>query len=176
MAFMAGDVKLIESLKQPLSGYATAAKGSLQDALGRITARSKEGQQATGRVQGNYGAEQIGQAGMMSERGIEDRLNSVLGNASYGDTLAQKKFEQDMALAKRIGKLNRPSTLTQVITGLGGAVDTGVQAKGLYDALNRPSSRAGNVQFGLSSNPYQTNLDSIRGYAPRRNELFIGDY
>lgn len=162
MAFMAGDVKLIEGLKQPLGGYATAAKGSLQDALGRISSRSKQSQEASGRVTGEYTGQQLDQAGVMGERGIEDALGGVIGNASYTDALNQKKFEQDMMLAKRIGSLNRPSTLTQVIQGLGGAVDTGVQAKGLYDALNRPSGTSG-PSYGSSlrlTNPSQ----GYRGY------------
>lgn len=173
MAFMAGDVKLIEGLKQPLGGYATAAKGSLQDALGRISSRSKQSQEASGRVTGEYTGQQLGQAGMMGERGIDDALGGVLGDASYTDALNQKKFEQDMMLAKRVGALNRPSTIMQVIQGLGGAVDTGFQAKGLYDALNKQPRSSGNVQYGISQNPFSTDdaLSRISGTYPNKNSL-----
>ena len=164
MAFMAGDVKLIDSLKQPLSGYATAAKGSLQDALGRITARSQAGQQASGRPQGEYAGQQFEQASMMGQRGIDDTLGGVLGNASYGEAIAAKKFDRDMALAKRIGALNKPSTLSQVFQGIGGAADAVGQAKGLYDSLG---TGGGSSSYGTSGPSYSSKLrltNPMQGY------------
>lgn len=138
MAFMtAGDVKLADPLKELTSGYGKTAQGGLSDALGRITNQAKKSQIASGRVQGDYMGQALGRSNSLASQKINNTLGGVLGGVSLKDLQSQQEFERQMALAQEIGDLNSPSTLQEVLGGLGGGADLALQGKGLYDALGR---------------------------------------
>lgn len=140
MAFLTGgDVKLTDQLKPILGSYNQNAQGSLSDALGRITNQAKTSARASGRVQGQYQPLALNRANSMASQGITNSLGSVLGGVSLKDIQNQKLFEQQMALANEIGDLNSPSTLQEVLAGLGGGADLALRGKGIYDALSRRS-------------------------------------
>jgi len=145
MAFMAGDVKLIDSLRDPLKTIRNKSQGSLSDFLGKIGAQQKTSATASGRVPSAYAPAELGRAGTRASTGIEDMLSNALGGTSYDEILKQKEHERNMALAKEIGDLQSPSTWEQVLSGLGGGARAGGQFYSLYNSLNRPSDPMANV-------------------------------
>lgn len=166
MAFLASGVKLNDSLKAPVRAIGSRAKSGLEDALSRIQTRSTEGQVVSGRPQGGYAASEIGRAGEVSGRELEDSLYGALATGAYKDRISQKKFDQDMALAEEIGAINAPSAFDQVVGGIGNLVGAAGKFKGLYDALG--SSKAPAASGGGSLPPslslFNNNASGIGRY------------
>jgi hypothetical protein len=106
-------------LKDPLAGIGGQTSGRLNDSASMIRNRFNAGASATGRPASPYFDQQFGQAQAQGQRGIEDSLYGVLGNASYKDQLAVRDHQRKMALAKMIGGANKPSTLQEVLGGIG---------------------------------------------------------
>lgn len=134
----AADVGLVGDLEGPLKGAGAGATENLESALGRVRGRFRAGQARSGRgvgATGDYFDQTLNQAGTMGQRGIEDRLYGALGGASYQDVLGSREHERNMALANEIAAINSPTILEQIFGGAGTAGKTGLQFKGLYDAL-----------------------------------------
>lgn len=66
--------------------------------------------------------------------GLRGSLEGILGNTAYEDFQGQQGFDADAALAAEIGRLNKPSTLEEILGGLSGAAGAGGQ---LYGALGK---------------------------------------
>jgi hypothetical protein len=164
MALVAGNVKLLEGLKKPLGAVADKAKGNLAEALGRVQLRSRVSQEVSGRPIGGYAEEEIGRANDMAGRGVDDALYGILGSGSFDDYRAEQDFQRQKALAERIGDMMSPSTFSQVVGGLSGVAKTGLQAKGLYDAL-------GSVRAPRSTPSYASPLN----YEPLDYSAWWGD-
>lgn len=124
MALLASGINLNDTLKDPLSAIGQGASGRLEGALGRIRTRFNAGASASGRHASPYFDETIGDAANLGERGIEDSLYGVLGGASYKNRLGERDHLRKMELAKRIGSMNSPSTLQEVLGGIGLAGQT----------------------------------------------------
>lgn len=134
---MATDVNLLDPLKGPLGDINKKGQSSLSNALASGQNQARTSQIATGRPEGQYIGETLGRANTMASRGIEDALGGVLGGASLQDLQAQKEFEANMALVNEIAAMNEPTLFQEVLSGIGGGANTGLQFKSLYDALGR---------------------------------------
>lgn len=146
MAFMsASGVRLIDQLRDPLTGINKQRQESLKGSLGRIGSRQTASSRASGRVLGEYAPAELSRAGGMASRSLEDTLLGALGGASFDETRKQQEHQASMALAREIGALSAPSLLQQVLGGLSGGARTGMQFGQLYGALNKPSSPKGRI-------------------------------
>ena len=170
MALFAGDVKLGKPLNQALAPIATRSQGRLQDVIGRVSARNRSGQVASGRPRGEYADFALGQAGDIASRGIDDSLLGVLGNTSYKDTLSQRDHLQQVALAKMLGSMAKPSSLQEIVGGVGMLGNIIPAASSLYKSYKGRGT--GPVPFGAASNPYGFDMDELRGFTPLENELW----
>lgn len=149
MALLASDIKLPDDLSKALAPISGSARSSYESELARMAARRKSGQQASGR---DVGIDRTGLIGhdiatnsALGYQSLDNALNSVLGNTGYEDYKIQSEYDQNEDLARQIGALNRPSTLEQVLSGLGGAAVTGLEGyalgTNLQDNLERNTSR-----------------------------------
>lgn len=167
MALFAGDIKLAQPLKDPLSQIGVQSQGNLADALGKIRSRATTSSRASGRPQGVYQGQAIDRAGASAGRGINDALYGALGTTSYNDFRNQQQFERQMALAKEIGDKMSPSTAEEVLGGLSQGVKLGAKGAGIYQALGNGSTprtssaldlynpgSTGASRYGLGSNPF----------------------
>lgn len=136
----AGDVTLGDPLKKPLHGIQSGAQTSLADSLGASLGNATASQVASGRVRGDYTGKELGRASAAAGRGVDDALMKVLGETSLKYKQNELGYQDNLALASRIGALNKPSTLEEILAGLGGGADTALKAKGLWDALNAGKS------------------------------------
>lgn len=178
MAFMTGgNVKLSEQLRDPIAGIASKRKASLESTLGRVQARSRAGQEATGRPMGEYTAQELGRAGDLSSRGVEDTLLGVIGGSSYKDVINQQEHERKMDLARRIGRAYNPKMGQEILQGIGlaGQVLPSVigAGKSAYGYLTREPAAP---PFGSWANPYGSSdleaiLGRMRGYDEYPNML-----
>jgi hypothetical protein len=158
----AGDVKLIGPLKESLRGYSTAGKGSLADALGRISTQNNTSAIASGRPQGQYIGQSLNQANVLAGRGIDDSLANSLGAASLSEKKAQNEHADNLALARMIGEQNSPNDLMEALGALGNAAESGAQLYGAYKGMPKSQpSGSRNPLFGLSS-------PDNYGFSPRR--------
>lgn len=173
MALFAGDIKLTDALKDPLKKTAKVGQDRLSSALGRVNDRFAAGASASGRPVGEYAPAEIGRAGELASRGIDDRLLGVLGQGSYGDYKGQRDFDRQMALAEEIGGLLSPSLAQEIFSGIGSAAQLGGQAYGLSKALGGRGGGGGNVPYGTSSNSFSYNMDQLRGYTEYPNMLRV---
>ena len=121
MALVAGDIKLEQSLNDPLKAIASKGSKRLEDVLGRITSRFRSGQEASGRtaLPNDYFSQEIGATRGASERGLEDVLYGSLGQGSYKNLINQRDHLRKMALAKEVGRINQPSVLQEILRGVG---------------------------------------------------------
>jgi len=174
MAFLtAGDIGLVNPLKNPLSDIEGKRRASLETSLGRIEGRNRQGQVVSGRPMGEYTGEELGRSSTMANRGVEDMLYGVLGKGSYKDLLSEQEHQRQMALAKKVGRAYAPSLGQEIMSGvtLAGQIIPAVAGAGksAYNYFNQ----AGEVPLGSASNPYnlESALSGIRGYDPYPNMM-----
>ena len=134
-----GGINLADPLKDPLSKIGQKSQGTLQDILGRIQGQNAMGQAVSGRPMGQYTGMELGRAGTMAGRGVEDSLYGVLGQASLQDARNAKQHEMNLALARRVGGLNKPSTLQEVLGGLGSAAQLFTAGKSIAGSFPKQS-------------------------------------
>lgn len=176
MALVAGDVRLdrLSGIRGPLEDIGSNAQASLSGALSGARTSFDKNRRTAGRIKSTYAPQRFNEVGDLASRQLEDSLYGGVGKASLSDLLAQKQFEQDVALANEIGDINRPSTLQEVLGGLGGAATLGAEGYGLYSGLGKHGGGgSGQPFYGVASNPYGYNTDSIRGYSSYPNELRV---
>lgn len=140
MALLASGVNLANPLKDPLSKIGQKSQMTLQDILGRVRSANAEGQAVSGRPIGQYTGMELDRAGMMGGRNIEDSLYGVLGGASYQDARNAKRHQLNLDLARRIGGLNKPSTLQEVLGGIGQAGQLYTAGKSIAGSFKSPKS------------------------------------
>lgn len=150
----AGSVKLLDPLKASFGAINTGGQKSLADALGTLGTQARTGQMASGRAMGGYTGQALGRANTMASQGIENTLGGTLGASSLQEMKAQQEHQRNLALARLVGEQNSPSTLMEVLGGLGNAAQSGAALYGAYK--NRPMvppsySYGSNPSLGLSS-------------------------
>jgi hypothetical protein len=146
----AGDVKLVDPLKDPLSGINKKSQGSLQSALGRIQAQSLASGRASGRGKSSYIPQELNRASTIGSRGIEDTLYGSLGSVSLKDTLAALEHQRNLALVNEIGDNMSPSLLQEILGGLGAAGQAGANVSGIYNSLGKRGASGGPHSYGSS--------------------------
>lgn len=167
MAFLTGnDIGLKGVLNQPLDAISQSGSARIR----RNTSRLKENAIASnassdGRRGGGYQDFAIDQAANLAERQKEGALFSVLGDASYNETLAKNKDTINRDLAMRLGKQLQPSPLLSILNGLPSLVPLAAAGKQIYGSAGSGPS-GGPVPYGTAQNPFGTEdaLDRIRGY------------
>lgn len=141
MPLFGKDIKVLDTLKNPLSQISGQRRGALETELGRIGSRATASADASGRTRGSYIPAELGRASQMAGAGIDNTLLGVIGGASKKDAYSARDYMQNMQLAKMIGKLNKPSVLQEVLGGLGDIAGTGSQ---LYGAFKGKFGTGGN--------------------------------
>lgn len=166
MALFAGSVKSLPQLGDALGGIQKTQGNNLSKVFDRVRSRF----QSEGNPKSDYFDQRMGVAQDFANRGLESSLEGVLGDASYKDALSERDHGQNMQLVQRIGALNKPSTLEEVLMGLSGAAGVAGQFAPLYKSL---SNRTPNYvpSYGSARNPYADALDIFRGYEEDPNEL-----
>jgi len=149
----AGNVKLIDPLKDPLTGINKRAQGSLQAALGRIQGQSLASGRASGRISGSYIPQELNRASTMGSRGIEDTLYGGLGGASLKDMLAAQEHQRNLELVNEIGGELSPSILQQIFGGLGAAGQAGAGISSIYSSLNKKQPTNTSIYPGYAKIP-----------------------
>lgn len=104
---------------------------------------------------GTYGANRLAVRERLSQGGLSSGLAGVLGGEGLADWKSNRDFGQNMALAQLSGDLMKPSTLEQVLGGLGVGAKAGGQFAGLYNSMKKPQSQ-----------PYQDMGPSLNYYNP----------
>lgn len=156
MAFLgAGDVKLMDNydLKSSLKKTNKGVQDRLQEALGRIGGRQATSAGAyAGRVRGEYAPQELQRAGQEESTNIEDQLTQLLATGSYDELIKQNEHEQNLALANEVGRLNKGSSMQELMAALGAAGQLGGAAYGMYRNRPRDTSRIPNADGSLSPN------------------------
>lgn len=128
---------LTDVLGQIGSGQQSAISGAYAKKKQQMLADALPGR-ATVLAPGSYASERLGTGENLSMGNLRSGLEQVLGNTAYGDWKNERDFRQNYELAKLAGELMRPSTVEQVLSGLGGGAQTGGQFMGLYNSLKKP--------------------------------------
>ena len=161
MAFLdSSSVKLIEDLKGPLRKTNQKSQDRLQEALGRVGGRQATSAGAyAGRVRGEYAPQELQRAGQQESTDIEDQLTQLLATGSYDELIKQNEHEQNLALAREIGNLNKGSSTQELLAALGAAGQLGGTAYGMYRNRQKDTSITPNANGSLSPN-----LSLLQGY------------
>lgn len=148
MTMMASGVQLNPELKSVLGQIAAPQSKNITDAYSKL----RGGIAPTS----DYATERFAKTGGLAQGNLESVLGGVLGNTSYGDVKNERDYQQNYELAKRIGELNAPSLLEQVLGGLGGGAQTGGQFAGLYNSLKKPPKTTGSGNVAAANDFYDT--------------------
>lgn len=163
MPLFAGGVKADPILQSALGEVGKKPQNDLRTVFDRARTGFAADRNARGVRGSDYFDQQINQAQDLSERGLQGNLESVLGNTTYGNFKTQRGYDENEALAREIAELNKPSTLEEVLMGLGGGAKMGGS---LYSALG---SRGTNLPpppaYGSGANPYGQNPFAPYDYA-----------
>lgn len=120
MPLLASDVKLPNDLGSVFSGIGTNASNNISNNYN--LARQKAASDAT--AQGfrgplDYTTQRLGTTQGLDIGNLSSGLAGGLGDTAYKDTLSQRDYNQKMQLAEEAARLNKPSLLEQVFSGIG---------------------------------------------------------
>jgi hypothetical protein len=131
-------IKPDQTLVDALGGIGDTQQNNLNNIFDKARSRYAADSSVRGVAPGSpYAESRFGQAQTMANSGLRGGLEGILGDTSYNDFLGQQGFDQQYGLAAEIGRLNKPSTLEEILGGLGGAAQTGGN---LYGALGQRGS------------------------------------
>lgn len=150
MAMMASGVQLNPELTKILGDIGTPQSKNISDSYAKLR----------GGISPNsdYATSRFNKLGTLAQGNLKSNLEGALGSSSYGDWKSQRDFEQNYALAKLTGELNAPSTLEQVLGGLGGAMRTGGDIYGLYNSFKKPSKLGGSYSSSPETPGYSADI------------------
>lgn len=110
------------NLEDVLKGQASSATANLTDQYQQNRKRAVAQQAAGGRLMSgvsNYPLTDLDTSFASGKSGIQDNLASSLAAIPEEDWLNSKNFKRSYDLASLIGSLNKPSTLEEVLGGIG---------------------------------------------------------
>lgn len=111
-----------QNLNDVLTQQAGSASANAADAYTQQRKKAVAGEAAGGRLMSgvsNYPLGDLDTAEAQTQSGIQDNLASSLAGIPEEDWLNQQNFGRSAGLANLIGSLNQPSTLEQVMQGIG---------------------------------------------------------
>lgn len=140
------DPKLIDSLGQ----IGATQKGNISGIYGNMRNQFAADARPTKAGPGSYIDQRLTTGEGLSDANLRGGLEAALGNEAYGDFKSQRDFEQNTALAKLTGDLNKPSSLEQALAGLSGGAQIGGQGYALYQNMKK-NNQTQNPSSGSSS-------------------------
>lgn len=138
----AGDIKADPVLQANLGTIGKGPQNSIQNLYAKLKQGFQQDSAARKTGPSDYFNSRVATSENFANQGLQDTLGGVLGGATYKDTLAGNDALANEALAREIGALNKPSTLEEILAGLGGASKTGVS---LYQMLGKSKPRSGST-------------------------------
>jgi hypothetical protein len=131
--------------------YAGAQQQFAQDA----NARGMNGAAAT--APNSYAGNQFATKQGLDVGNLESALGGGLGNTAYQNTLQQRDFGQNEALAAQVAALNKPNLLQQVLGGIGNVGGTAAQIYGAWGRNGGGGNIGGYAPGSASMNGYYVN-------------------
>lgn len=160
MALVAGDVKIDPTLTQALGTIGQNAKNQVGSIYNQARARYAADNRGFGSPSarlspGSYGADRFATTQGLSEGNLEAGMGEMEGSTAYNDRLLQRDYDQQRQLAEATADALKPSLLSQIFSGIGGAADAGGRGMALYNMLprNNMNPRFANTPSTLSINP-----------------------
>lgn len=129
----ASGINLNPTLADTFGQIGTKQQGNIGNVYGNMRtqlAGNKSGSGVTGIAPGSYADQRLTTGQSLADQNLSAGLGSVLGNEGYQSWKNKRDFNQNMALAKYTGALNKPSLLEQALSGLSG----GAQIAGMVSA------------------------------------------
>lgn len=151
MALFAGDIKIDPALRANLGGnnsLGTKSSNSISDLYGRIRQGYTADAKTRGVRPGSYGTDRLNAMQGASQSNLSDSLEGILGDTAYTNFKADRGYKENSLLAKRIGALNKPNTLEEILGALGVAGKAGGQIYGAYQPS--PGQSSGSLPTNLS--------------------------
>jgi|SRR5882672_5246156 len=111
-----------KNLEDVLKGQAGSATANLTDQYAQNRKRAVSREAASGRLMSGVSDYSLGDLEsnfQQGKSGIQDQLSNSLAAVPEEDWLNQNNFQRSYQLAKLIGSMNKPSTLEEVLGGIG---------------------------------------------------------
>lgn len=154
MALFADTIKADPLLTAHLNKVATGPQNSIRNLYDKLRQGFQKDSTARHVGPSDYFDSRAATSENFANQGLQGSLESILGDTTYKDTLNGRDADANEALAREIGALNKPSTLEEVLYGLGGGAKAGGS---LYAMLGKSSPRAGSTGPSLSLyDPYSS--------------------
>lgn len=110
------------NLEDVLNKQAQSASANQTDAYQQQRKRLVSQQAASGRLMSgvsDYPLADLDTGNLQAQSGIEDQLATSLGGIGAEDWMNRQKYLRSYGLANKIGNANKPSTLEEVLSGMG---------------------------------------------------------
>ena len=166
MPLFASDVKIPDALSQSFQQIGQQGTNNINSIYGNLKNRyaaDARGYRPGGPDMGpgSYAGERFATGQGLSQGNLEAGLGGTLGETGYKDTLAERDYQQQRQIAEAAAEAARPSVLEQVLQGIGGAANSGLQAAALYKQFSTPSMSPGtaNTPSTLSLPGYTNPFD-----------------
>lgn len=111
-----------KTLEEALQGQAASASANANDAYTQQRKRLVSQQAASGRLMSgvsDYPLADLDVGNQQTQSGIQDQLASSLAGISQEDWLNNQNYLRQYGLANKIGNANKPSTLDELLQGIG---------------------------------------------------------
>ena len=166
MALLAGGVNLPPDLAQTLSTIGNKAYGQ----IGANYKQAGQQQANDASVRGlpppdstSYGTERLGTTQGLDVGNLDATLGSGLGNTAYNNTLQERDFNQQKYLTDLIGNAAAPTTLEEVLSGIGGGAKAGLNLLPFLPSTGKSVSPGGSG-VASSSGAGASGYDPNYGY------------
>lgn len=121
------------NLQDTLQKQAQSRSAGIQDQYTQARKRLVAQQAASGRLMSgvaDYPLTDLDTSEGSALSGVQDSLANALAGVPAEDYLNQNQFQRQLSLAKEVGSLMQPSTLDEVMQGIGGATKIGATVAG----------------------------------------------
>lgn len=175
----ASGIPLDQELRNQLGRIGSNQGNTVSNVYNRIRQRAATEARSPNVQPSDYLGERLNTGETLSQLSVKSGLENVLGNTAYGQYKSARDYNQNEALARYIGSLNKKSLLEEILGGLSGAAKPIGQFAGLYNSLGTRGNgvSGGPPEYGTASNPYGDvgsslyNLGDYARYPIYPNEL-----
>jgi len=177
---LANTINLDPNLSAALGAINKEQSGNIGNVYGGMRTQFSQDAVPHKAQPGGYADRRLTATEALSNQNLMGSLGAVSGDQAYTDYKAQRDFENNMALAKLTGELNKPSTLEQVLGGLSGGAQMGGQGYALYQSMNKaPEKKKTNgvlpsyQQNNSSGYPVPSNSSIDPSYFPTNSSYSV---
>jgi hypothetical protein len=152
--FLPQNIKVDKGLAGSFNTIGQGGYNSINSTYSNANARTQGENGIKGAIApSSYANERYGVQQGLDQGSLQSALGGPLAATTYSGALSSRNFDQNLGLTNQIAQANRPSTLDEILSGVG----TGAQALSAYYGIRGRQGKQYSDPSGQNENVYNGN-------------------